>query len=78
LVALGLLIVFYGMLVISLRPAALAGVAALAGIALIAGGIAQIALAGELERWWRWLGYLGGLIGTAPVSPRSPGPAPVR
>ncbi|WP_170309237.1 DUF308 domain-containing protein [Pseudonocardia hierapolitana] len=64
-VALGLLIVFYGMLVISLRPAALAGVAVLAGIALIAGGVAQIALAGELERRWRWLGYLGGLVGVA-------------
>jgi uncharacterized membrane protein HdeD (DUF308 family) len=63
LVALGMLIVFYGMLVISLRPAALAGVAVLAGFALIAGGVAQIALAGELERRWRWLAYLGGAIG---------------
>jgi uncharacterized membrane protein HdeD (DUF308 family) len=60
LVALGLLIVFYGILVISLGPAALAGVAVLA---LIAGGIAQIALAGGLGR--RWLGYVGGLVGVA-------------
>jgi uncharacterized membrane protein HdeD (DUF308 family) len=65
LLILGLLTVLYGLLVMSLRPAALFTVAVLAGIAFIAGGISQLAVAGRIERSWRWLAYLGGVIGIA-------------
>jgi uncharacterized membrane protein HdeD (DUF308 family) len=65
LLILGLLTVLYGLLVMSLRPAALFTVAVLAGIAFIAGGISQFAVAGRIERSWRWLAYLGGVIGIA-------------
>lgn len=61
-IALGLLTVLYGLLVMSLRPAALATIAVLAGIALIVGGITQLALANEVERSWRWLAYAGGVV----------------
>jgi uncharacterized membrane protein HdeD (DUF308 family) len=40
LLALGALAVFYGLLVMSLRPAALASIAVLAGVAFIVGGVA--------------------------------------
>ncbi|GAA0895886.1 hypothetical protein GCM10009559_53140 [Pseudonocardia zijingensis] len=63
LVVFGLLTVVYGLLVMSLRPAALATVAILAGFALIVGGVAQLGLAPEVERGWRWLAYLGGVVG---------------
>jgi len=63
LVVFGLLTVVYGLLVMSLRPAALATVAVLAGIALIVGGVTQLGLAPEVERGWRWLAYLGGVVG---------------
>jgi uncharacterized membrane protein HdeD (DUF308 family) len=63
LVVFGLLTVVYGLLVMSLRPAALASVAVLAGIALIVGGVVQLGLASEVEKGWRWLAYVGGVIG---------------
>jgi uncharacterized membrane protein HdeD (DUF308 family) len=44
LVVFGLLTVVYGLLVMSLRPAALASVAVLAGIALIVGGVVGLGL----------------------------------
>lgn len=65
LVVLGLLTVVYGLLVMSLRPAALASVAVLAGIALIVGGVVQLGLASEVEKGWRWLAYVGGVVGIA-------------
>jgi uncharacterized membrane protein HdeD (DUF308 family) len=65
LVVFGLLTVVYGLLVMSLRPAALASVAVLAGIALIVGGVVQLGLAAEVEKGWRWLAYVGGLVGVA-------------
>jgi uncharacterized membrane protein HdeD (DUF308 family) len=63
LVGFGLLTVVYGLLVMSLRPAALASVAVLAGFALIVGGVVQLGLAPEVEKGWRWLAYLGGVVG---------------
>lgn len=63
LVVFGLLTVVYGLLVMSLRPAALATVAVLAGIALVVGGVVQLGLASEVERGWRWLAYVGGVVG---------------
>jgi uncharacterized membrane protein HdeD (DUF308 family) len=63
LVVFGLLAVVYGLLVMSLRPAALATVAVLAGIALIVGGMTQLGVAPEVEKGWRWLAYLGGVVG---------------
>jgi uncharacterized membrane protein HdeD (DUF308 family) len=65
LVGFGLLTVVYGLLVMSLRPTALATVAVLAGIALIVGGAVQLGLAAEVEKGWRWLAYLGGVVGIA-------------
>lgn len=65
LVVFGLLTVVYGLLVMSLRPAALASVAVLAGIALIMGGVVQLGLASEVEKGWRWLAYVGGVVGIA-------------
>ncbi len=65
LLVLGLLTIFYGLLVMSLRPAALATIVAFAAIALIVSGIVQIGLSGEMDRSWRWLGFLGGLVGIA-------------
>jgi uncharacterized membrane protein HdeD (DUF308 family) len=62
LVVLGLLTVGYGLLVMSLRPAALASVAVLAGVALMVGGVVQLGLAGEVEKSWRWLAYVGGVV----------------
>ena len=64
-VLLGLLTVFYGLFVMSLRPAALATVTVFAGVAFIIGGITQLGQAGAVDRSWRWLAYLGGLIGIA-------------
>ncbi|HLU55708.1 MAG TPA: DUF308 domain-containing protein [Pseudonocardia sp.] len=63
LVGFGLLTVLYGLLVMSLRPAALVTVAILIGFALIVGGVTQLGLAPEVERGWRWLAYLGGAVG---------------
>ncbi|MGH3586392.1 MAG: HdeD family acid-resistance protein [Pseudonocardia sp.] len=64
-VVLGLLTVLYGLLVMSLRPAALATIAVLAGVALIAGGIVQLTLAEGVDRRWRWLAYVAGLVSMA-------------
>lgn len=61
-VVLGLLTVFYGMLVLSLRPAALASIALLAAIALFSAGIAQLFLARTVPGGWRWLSYLAGVL----------------
>jgi uncharacterized membrane protein HdeD (DUF308 family) len=61
-VVLGLLTVVYGLLVMSMRPAAIATVALFAGFALLAGGIVQLALAGGVDRPWRWLAYAAGLV----------------
>ena len=62
-VLLGLVTVFYGLFVMSLRPAALATVTVFAGVAFVIGGITQLGQAGAVDRSWRWLAYLGGLIG---------------
>jgi uncharacterized membrane protein HdeD (DUF308 family) len=63
LLALGVLAVFYGLLVMSLRPAALASIAVLAGIAFLVGGLSQLALAADIEGGWRWWAYAGGAVG---------------
>jgi uncharacterized membrane protein HdeD (DUF308 family) len=65
LLAVGLLTVLYGLLVMSLRPAALATIVVLAAIALVGSGIAQIALAGALDRSWRWAAVVAGVVGIA-------------
>ena len=62
-VLLGLLTVFYGLLVMSLRPAALPKVTVFAGVAFVIGGITPTRSARAVDRSWRWLAYLGGLIG---------------
>lgn len=61
LVALGLLIVFYGTLVISLRPAAVAGVAVLTAWSLVVNGVLRIvgSVADRDRELW-WLGLLAG------------------
>ncbi|GAA5115062.1 HdeD family acid-resistance protein [Pseudonocardia adelaidensis] len=59
---LGLLTVVYGLLVMSLRPAAIATLAVLVGFAFIVTGITQISLAGGMDRSWRWLAYLSGVV----------------
>lgn len=61
-VVLGVLTVLYGLLVLSLRPAALASIAVLAAIALFSAGIAQLFLAGTLSGGWRWFGYVAGAL----------------
>lgn len=61
----GALAVFYGLLVMSLRPGALASIAIFAGVAFIVGGVAQLGMAHNHEGGWRWLAYAGGLIGIA-------------
>lgn len=59
----GVLAVFYGLLVMSLRPAALASVAVLAGIGFVVAGGVQFLIAGGMGRRWRWIAYLGGVLG---------------
>ena len=63
LLLLGVLTVFYGLLVMSLRPAALVSVAVLAGIGFVVAGVAQLLLAGALEGAWRLVAYAGGVFG---------------
>ena len=58
-----MLTVLYGLLVMSLRPAALATIVVFVAIALIVGGIAQIGLADVLDRSWRWAAILSGVVG---------------
>ncbi|MBE1607925.1 HdeD family acid-resistance protein [Actinopolymorpha pittospori] len=73
--AAGILWVLYGMLVLSLRPAAVASLALLAGIAFILGGISQIFHATRVERWpslWVAAGVLG--IAAGIVAILWPGP----
>jgi uncharacterized membrane protein HdeD (DUF308 family) len=60
---LGVLAVLYGLLVVSLRPAALASIAVFAGVAFLVGGLVQLALAGGLSGGWRWWGFAGGALG---------------
>ncbi|MGE3284702.1 MAG: HdeD family acid-resistance protein [Pseudonocardia sp.] len=60
-VVLGVLTVFYGLLVLSLRPVALASIAVLAALALFAAGVGQIVLAQGVPGGWKWLGYAAGL-----------------
>lgn len=61
-VVLGILTILYGLLVMSLRPTALASIAVLAAIALFSAGIAQLFLAGTVPGGWRWLAYLAGVL----------------
>jgi uncharacterized membrane protein HdeD (DUF308 family) len=71
----GVLWVLYGMLVLSLRPAAVTSLALLAGIAFILGGISQIFHATRVERWpllWVATGVLG--IAAGIVAILWPGP----
>jgi uncharacterized membrane protein HdeD (DUF308 family) len=65
LLVIGLLTVLYGLLVMSLRPAALTTIVVLAAFALIGSGIAQIGLAGALDGSWRWAAVAAGVIGIA-------------
>lgn len=60
---LGVLTVFYGLLVMSLRPAALASIAVLAGIGFVVAGAVQFLIAGGMDRRWRWVAYVGGSFG---------------
>lgn len=62
LLLLGVLTVFYGLLVMSLRPAALASIAVFAGIGFIVSGIAQFMIAGEIGGGLRWIAYAGGTL----------------
>lgn len=62
LLLLGVLTVFYGLLVMSLRPAALASIAVFAGIGFIVSGIAQFMIAGEIGGGLRWVAYAGGTL----------------
>jgi uncharacterized membrane protein HdeD (DUF308 family) len=57
-----MLTVFYGLLVMSLRPVAIATVAVLAAIAFLVAGVGQVLLGGGLEVPWRWFAYAGGVI----------------
>lgn len=61
LLVLGILTVFYGLLVISLRPVAVATVAVLAAFAFLIAGAAQLLLGGGLDVPWRWFAYAGGV-----------------
>lgn len=63
LLVLGVLTVFYGLLVMSLRPAAVATLALLAGLAFVVAGAAQFLLAGALEGGWRYVAVAGGVLG---------------
>lgn len=60
---LGVLTVFYGLLVMSLRPAALASIAVLAGIGFVVAGAVQFLIAGGMDRRWRWVAHVGGAFG---------------
>jgi uncharacterized membrane protein HdeD (DUF308 family) len=62
LLVVGLLTVFYGLLVMSLRPAAVATVAVLAAFAFLVAGVGQLLLGGGLEVPWRWFAYAGGVL----------------
>lgn len=66
----GILWVLYGMLVLSLRPAAVTSLALLAGIAFILGGVSQIFHATRVERWpslWYAAGVLGIVAGIVAI-----------
>ncbi|MGW0230191.1 HdeD family acid-resistance protein [Actinopolymorpha singaporensis] len=60
--AVGVLWTLYGMLLLSLRPAAVVSLAILAGIAFILGGISQFMHASRADNW-RWLWIVGGVLG---------------
>jgi Short repeat of unknown function (DUF308) len=62
LLVVGMLTVFYGLLVMSLRPVAIATVAVLAAIAFLVAGVGQLLLGGSLDMPWRWFAYAGGVI----------------
>ncbi|MET9018949.1 HdeD family acid-resistance protein [Actinopolymorpha sp. NPDC004070] len=62
--AAGVVWTLYGMLILSLRPAALVSLAILAGIAFILGGISQFMQASRADSW-RWLWIVGGILGIA-------------
>lgn len=62
--AVGVLWTLYGMLVLSLRPAAVTSLAILAGIAFVLGGISQFMHASRADNW-RWLWVVGGVLGIA-------------
>lgn len=63
LLLLGVLTVFYGLLVMSLRPAALASIVVFTGIGFIVSGVAQFLIAGGVDGGWRWVAYAGGALG---------------
>jgi uncharacterized membrane protein HdeD (DUF308 family) len=62
LLVVGMLTVFYGLLVMSLRPVAIATVAVLAAFAFLIAGVGQLLLGGSLDVPWRWFAYAGGVI----------------
>ncbi len=63
LLGLGIGSILWGLLVMSLRPAALASIAVFAGLSFLVGGAAQFLLARELDGGWRVLAYIGGALG---------------
>jgi uncharacterized membrane protein HdeD (DUF308 family) len=63
LLVVGMLTVFYGLLVMSLRPVAIAAIAVLAAFAFLVAGAGQLLLGGGLDAPWRWFAYAGGVIG---------------
>jgi uncharacterized membrane protein HdeD (DUF308 family) len=58
----GVLWTLWGLMILSLRPGAIASVALLAGVTFIIGGIGQILFARRVTEW-RWLFYVGGALG---------------
>lgn len=63
LLALGIGSILWGLLVMSLRPAALTSIAVFAGLSFLFGGAAQFLLARGLDGGWRVLAYVGGVLG---------------
>ena len=60
----GIVLLLYGMFVLSLRPSSITSLAVLAGIAFILGGITQFVIA-QLLPVWRWVWYVGAVLGVA-------------
>lgn len=61
---LGVLWIWFGMVVLSYRVGSLAAVAAFVGVAFLFGGIAQLVVATRIQAW-RWLFILAGILGVA-------------
>ena len=57
----GILLIIYGLLILSLRPTTVLSLAILVGVAFILGGITMFGIAGRVIEW-RWLFYLAGVL----------------